>query len=100
MVLSRVNMTPPLDLGQGVKIVSFSNYLLDSRMSDHAPSLNALADGLLHALFLTMRRIRRENAQAARMGYPDLMILFYLRRSPGIGVSDLAAEAGAVSGEL
>ena len=63
-------------------------------MSDHAPSLNALADSLLRALFLTMRRIRRENAQASSMGYPDLMILFYLRRSPGIGVSDLAAEAG------
>jgi len=66
-------------------------------MSDAPDSMNALADELLLAIFLTMRRIRRESAQGASMGYPDLMILGYLRKSPGMGVSDLAAEAG-VSG--
>ena len=44
-----------------------------------------------------MRRIRREGTQNASMGYADLMILGYLRKSPGLGVSDLATEAG-VSG--
>ena len=66
-------------------------------MSDAPEKLDTLASDLLLAVFLTMRRIRREGTQNASMGYADLMILGYLRKSPGLGVSDLAAEAG-VSG--
>ena len=66
-------------------------------MSDAPEKLDTLASDLLLAVFLTMRRIRREGTQNASMGYADLMILGYLRKSPGLGVSDLATEAG-VSG--
>jgi DNA-binding MarR family transcriptional regulator len=66
-------------------------------MSDSRNGPNVLASALLEALFLTMRRVRREATQGAGLGYADLMILGSLRKSPGRGVSDLAAEAG-VSG--
>ncbi len=66
-------------------------------MTHAAKGPDTLASDLLQAMFLTMRRIRREGTQGATLSYPDLMILGYLRRSPGRGVSDLAAEAG-VSG--
>jgi DNA-binding MarR family transcriptional regulator len=58
---------------------------------------SALGGELLHAVFLLMRRIRREGAQRIGMSYADLMILGYLMKAPGRGVSDLASEAG-VSG--
>jgi DNA-binding MarR family transcriptional regulator len=52
---------------------------------------------LLEAIYLTMRRLRRESFSKAGIGQPDLMILGALRKMPGRGVSDLAAEGG-VSG--
>ncbi len=52
---------------------------------------------LLEAIYLTMRRLRRESFSKAGIGQPDLMILGALRKAPGRGVSDLAAEGG-VSG--
>ena len=52
---------------------------------------------LLEAIYLTMRRLRRESFSKAGIGQPDLMILGSLRKTPGRGVSDLAAEGG-VSG--
>ena len=52
---------------------------------------------LLEAIYLTMRRLRRESFSKAGLGQPDLMILGALRKMPGRGVSDLAAEGG-VSG--
>ena len=52
---------------------------------------------LLEAIYLTMRRLRRESFSKAGLGQPDLMILGSLRKMPGRGVSDLAAEGG-VSG--
>lgn len=52
---------------------------------------------LLEAIYLTMRRLRRESFSKAGIGQPDLMILGSLRKAPGRGVSDLAAEGG-VSG--
>lgn len=58
---------------------------------------DALASEVLQAIFLIMRRLRREGAQNTGMSFADLMILGYLKREPGRGVSDLAAEAG-VSG--
>lgn len=66
-------------------------------MTDATNGRNALARALLEALFLTMRRVRREATQGAGLGYADLMILGSLHKLPGRGVSDLAAEAG-VSG--
>jgi len=63
-----------------------------------APEMdNALGAEVLQAVFLLMRRVRREGAQRAGMSYADLMILGSLMKAPGRGVSDLAAEAG-VSG--
>jgi DNA-binding MarR family transcriptional regulator len=56
-----------------------------------------LARQLLEAIYLTMRRLKRESIAKSGIGQPDLMILGSLRRSPGRGVSDLAAEGG-VSG--
>jgi len=58
---------------------------------------NALGADVLQAVFLLMRRVRREGAQRAGMNYADLMILGSLMKTPGRGVSDLASEAG-VSG--
>ena len=55
------------------------------------------ANQLLEAIYLTMRRLRRESFSKAGTGQPDLMILGALRKAPGRGVSDLAAEGG-VSG--
>ena len=55
------------------------------------------ANQLLEAIYLTMRRLRRESFSKAGIGQPDLMILGALRKAPGRGVSDLAAEGG-VSG--
>ena len=52
---------------------------------------------LLEAIYLTMRRLRRESFSKAGLGQPDLMILGSLRKAPGRGVSDLALEGG-VSG--
>ncbi len=52
---------------------------------------------LLEAIYLTMRRLRRESFSKSGIGQPDLMILGALRKMPGRGVSDLAAEGG-VSG--
>ena len=52
---------------------------------------------LLEAIYLTMRRLRRESFSKAGLGQPDLMILGALRKMPGRGVSDLADEGG-VSG--
>ncbi len=52
---------------------------------------------LLEAVYLTMRRLRRESFSKAGIGQPDLMILGSLRKAPGRGVSDLATEGG-VSG--
>ena len=60
---------------------------------DNAPQ----ARQLLEAIYLTMRRLRRESLAKSGIGQPDLMILGSLRKSPGRGVSDLAAE-GCVSG--
>jgi DNA-binding MarR family transcriptional regulator len=65
-----------------------------------APSTHDIpprARQLLEAIYLTMRRLRRESFSKAGLGQPDLMILGALRKSPGRGVSDLAAEGG-VSG--
>ncbi len=59
--------------------------------------IQPLARQLLEAMYLTMRRIRREGAIKPGVGQPDLMILGSLRKTPGRGVSDLAAEGG-VSG--
>lgn len=58
---------------------------------------DAQASDLLDAMYLTMRRLRREGFQTAAMSYADLMILSHVQKSPGRGVSDLAGEAG-VSG--
>ena len=55
------------------------------------------ANQLLEAIYLTMRRLRRESCSKAGIGQPDLMIIGALRKGPGGGVSDLAAEGG-VSG--
>jgi DNA-binding MarR family transcriptional regulator len=62
-----------------------------------AQDIPPLARQLLEAIYLTMRRLRRENFYKAGLGQPDLMILGSLRKAPGRGVSDLAAEGG-VSG--
>lgn len=61
------------------------------------PARDALAADVLRAMFLIMRRLRQTGAQTAGMSFADIMILSCLRREPGRGVSDLAAEAG-VSG--
>lgn len=52
---------------------------------------------LLEGIYLIMRRLRRESFSKAGLGQPDLMILGSLRKAPGRGVSELAAEGG-VSG--
>jgi DNA-binding MarR family transcriptional regulator len=52
---------------------------------------------LLEGIYLIMRRLRRESFSKAGLGQPDLMILGSLRKMPGRGVSELAAEGG-VSG--
>ena len=56
-------------------------------MNTTAEGANAQARDLLDAMFLTMRRIRREGMHTAPMSYADLMILGYLSKSPGRGVS-------------
>jgi DNA-binding MarR family transcriptional regulator len=61
------------------------------------PDIPPRARQLLEAIYLTMRRLRRESFSKAGLGQPDLMILGSLRKMPGRGVSDLAAEGG-VSG--
>ena len=61
------------------------------------PDIPPRARQLLEAIYLTMRRLRRESFSKAGLGQPDLMILGALRKMPGRGVSDLAAEGG-VSG--
>ena len=61
------------------------------------PDIPNRARQLLEAIYLTMRRLRRESFSKAGLGQPDLMILGSLRKMPGRGVSDLAAEGG-VSG--
>lgn len=61
------------------------------------PDIAPRARQLLEAIYLTMRRLRRESFSKAGLGQPDLMILGSLRKMPGRGVSDLAAEGG-VSG--
>ena len=61
------------------------------------PDIPPRARQLLETIYLTMRRLRRESFSKAGRGQPDLMILGALRKMPGRGVSDLAAEGG-VSG--
>ena len=61
------------------------------------PDIPPRARQLLETIYLTMRRLRRESFSKAGLGQPDLMILGALRKMPGRGVSDLAAEGG-VSG--
>lgn len=61
------------------------------------PEIPPRARQLLEAIYLTMRRLRRESFSKSGVGQPDLMILGALRKMPGRGVSDLAAEGG-VSG--
>jgi DNA-binding MarR family transcriptional regulator len=66
-------------------------------MNTPVDSADAQASDLLDAMYLTMRRLRREGFHSAAMSYADLMILGHVQKSPGRGVSDLATEAG-VSG--
>lgn len=66
---------------------------MSAQMHDSSPR----AHRLLETMYLTLRRLRREGFSKSDIGQPELMILGALRKSPGRGVSDLAAE-GCVSG--